>query len=53
MINAKKWKKTKEWERLKISSRKLEIPMEQTFCAKMDTIKNKNAMDGPNRNRRY
>ena len=26
--NAKKWKKTTEWERLEISSRKLEIPRE-------------------------
>ena len=26
--NAKKWKKTIEWERLEISSRKLEIPRE-------------------------
>ena len=26
VINAKKWKKTIEWERLEISSRKLEIP---------------------------
>ena len=28
VINAKKQRKTKEWERLKISSRKLEIPRE-------------------------
>ena len=27
-INAKKWRKTTEWERLQISSRKLEIPRE-------------------------
>ena len=27
-INAKKWRKTTEWERLEISSRKLEIPRE-------------------------
>ena len=26
VINAKKWRKTTEWERLEISSRKLEIP---------------------------
>ena len=26
MINAKKWRKTIEWEKLEISSRKLEIP---------------------------
>ena len=29
MINAKKWRKTIEWEKLEISSRKLEIPREQ------------------------
>ena len=28
MINAKKWRKTIEWEKLEISSRKLEIPRE-------------------------
>ena len=28
VINAKKWRKTTEWERLEISSRKLEIPKE-------------------------
>ena len=28
VINAKKWRKTIEWERLEISSRKLEIPGE-------------------------
>ena len=28
MINAKKWRKIIEWERLEISSRKLEIPRE-------------------------
>ena len=28
MINAKKYRKTVEWERLEISSRKLEIPRE-------------------------
>ena len=27
-INAKKWRKTIKWERLEISSRKLEIPRE-------------------------
>jgi len=41
VINAKKWKKTIEWERLEISSRKLEIPSH----AKMGTIKNRNDMD--------
>ena len=28
VINAKKWRKTVEWEILEISSRKLEIPRE-------------------------
>ena len=37
MINAKKWRKTIEWERLEISSRKLDI--KGTFHAKMGTIK--------------
>ena len=44
MINATKYKKTKEWERLEISSRKLEIT-KGTFHAKMGTIKDKNGMD--------
>ena len=38
MINANKQRKTIEWERVEISSRKLEI-------AKMGTIKNRNGMD--------
>ena len=41
-INAKKQRKTTEWERLEISSRKLEIP---TFHANMGSIKDRNAMD--------
>ena len=44
MINTKKQKKTMEWERLEISSRKLEIPKE-TFHAKMGSIKDRNGMD--------
>ena len=44
MINAKKWRKTTEWERLEISSRKLEIPREQ-FHARMGSIKDRNGMD--------
>ena len=44
MISAKKWRKTIEWERLEISSRKLEIARE-TFHAKMGTIKDRNGMD--------
>ena len=37
-------RKTTEWERLEISSRKLEIPREQ-FHAKMGSIKDRNGMD--------
>ena len=39
------WKerKTIEWERLEISSRKLEIP--RTFHAKMGSLKDRNGMD--------
>ena len=44
MINAKKQRKTIEWERLEISSRKLELPRE-TFMKKMRTIKDRNSMD--------
>ena len=44
MISANKYRKTIEWERLAISSRKLEIP-KGTFHAKMSTIKDRNAMD--------
>ena len=43
MINAKKWRKTIEWKRLGISSRKLEIPRE--FSCKMGTIKDRNGTD--------
>ena len=41
MINAKKWRKTIEWERLEISSR----DTKGIFHAKMDTIKDRNGMD--------
>ena len=44
MINAKKERKTIEWERLEISSRKLEIPSEP-FHAKMGSKKDRNGMD--------
>ena len=44
VINAKKQRKTIEWERLEISSKKLEIKKE-TFHAKMGTIKDRNGMD--------
>ena len=43
VINAKKWRKIIEWERLEISSRKLEMPGEH--YAKMSTIKDRNGMD--------
>ena len=42
MISAKKQRITTEWERLEISSRKLEIPI---FHAKMGTVKDGNGMD--------
>ena len=43
VINAKKQRKTREWERLEISSRKLDT--KGTFHAKMGTIKGRNGMD--------
>ena len=43
MNNAKKKRKTIEWERLEISSRKLDT--KGTFHAKMGTIKDRNGMD--------
>ena len=43
VINAKKQRKTIEWERPEISSRKLEIL--GTFHAKMGSIKDRNGMD--------
>ena len=43
MINAKKYRKTIEWERLEIASRKVDT--EGTFHAKMGTIKDRNDMD--------
>ena len=43
MINAKKQRKTIEWERREIFSRKLEIS--RAFHAKMGTIKDRNGMD--------
>ena len=42
MNNAKKWRKTIEWERLEISSRKLDT--KGTFHAKIGTIKDRNGM---------
>ena len=44
MINAKKQRKTTEWERLEISSRKLR-DTKLTLDAKMGTIKDRNGMD--------
>ena len=43
MINAKKWRKTIEWERLEILSRKLDT--KGTFHAKMGTIKDRNGAE--------
>ena len=43
VINAKKQRKTTEWERLEISSRKLDT--KGTFHAKMSTIKDRHGMD--------
>ena len=43
MINGKKWREIIEWERLEISSRKLDT--KGTFHAKMSTIKDRNDMD--------
>jgi len=45
VINAKKYRKAIEWEKLEISSRKLEILTKGTFHAKMGTIKDRNGMD--------
>ena len=42
-INAKKQRKTTEWERLEISSRKLDT--KGTFHAKMGSIKDRNGLD--------
>ena len=44
MINAKKQKKTIEWERLEISSRKLR-DTKGTFHPKMGSIQDRNGMD--------
>jgi len=45
MNNAKKQRKTIQWERLEISSRKLEIPTFHAFHATfMGTIKERNGM---------
>ena len=43
VINAKKQRKTTEWERLEISSRKSET--KRTFHEKMGSIKDRNGMD--------
>ena len=43
VTNAKKQRKTIEWERLEISSRKLDT--KEKFHAKMGTIKDRNGMD--------
>ena len=49
-INAKKQRKTTEWERLEISSRKLEIPGEH-FMQRWENKGQKQYR--PNRSRRY
>ena len=46
VINVKKQAKTIEWERLEISSRKLEIPRE-IIMPKIGKIKDRNTMDLP------
>ena len=43
MINAKKQRKTIEWERLEVSSRKSDT--KGTIHAKMGSIKDRNGMD--------
>ena len=43
VISAKKQRKTIEWERLEMSSRKLDT--KGTFHAKMGTINDRNGMD--------
>ena len=43
MNNAKRYRKTIEWERLEISSRKLEIPRDHFM--QMGSIKDRNGMD--------
>ena len=43
-INAKKWRKTTEWERLGISSKKIR-DTKGTFHAKMSIINDRNGMD--------
>ena len=46
MINAKKQRKTIEWERLEVSSRKYQDrDTKRTLHAKMGTIKDRNGMD--------
>ena len=50
VMNAKKWRKTTEWERLEMSPRKLEIPWEH-FMQKWAQKGQK--LYGPNRSRRY
>ena len=42
--NAKKQRKTIEWERLEVSSRKLQTPREH-FVQRLGTIKDRNGMD--------
>ena len=48
VISAKKYRKTTEWERLEISSRKLEIPGNISYG-----LNKGQKWYGPNRSRRY
>ena len=50
VINAKKQRKTIEWERLEISSRKLELPREHFI---QDGHNKGQKWYGPNRSRRH
>ena len=45
VISAKKSRKTTEWERQEISSRKLEIPREHFMQRWTHSIKDRNGMD--------
>ena len=57
VINAKKWKKIREWERLEISSRKLGLGLEnqryQGNISCKDQLSKGQKWYGPNRSRRY
>ena len=44
-VICKKQRKTIEWERLEISSKKLETPTKEKFHAKMGSTNDRNGMD--------